>query len=58
MHLLKIGSVQSKIDECVFYRNTVTFIVYVDDGIFAAITDSDIDDAFKDLTNAGLDLED
>ena len=58
MHLLKIGFIQSKIDECVFYRKMVIFIVYVDDGIFAAIVESDIYEAMADLANAGLDLED
>jgi hypothetical protein len=29
--LVKIGFVQSKVDECVFYRDGVIFMVYVDD---------------------------
>jgi hypothetical protein len=33
--LCKIGFQQSKVDECVFYRNKTIFVVYVDDGIFA-----------------------
>lgn len=49
---------RSKIDECVFYRNKVIFIVYVDGGIFAAIMDLDIDDAIKELASTGLDIED
>jgi len=32
--LLSIGFVQSLVDECVFYRGDIIFIVYVDDGIF------------------------
>jgi hypothetical protein len=32
--LVKIGFVQSKVDECVLYRDGVLCMVYVDDGIF------------------------
>jgi KUP system potassium uptake protein len=37
LHLVKglteLGFVQSKVDECVFYRCTTIFLVYVDDGV-------------------------
>jgi hypothetical protein len=36
--LLKIGFVQSKVDECVFCRDCAISMVYVDDGIFSALT--------------------
>jgi hypothetical protein len=32
--LQKAGFVASKVDECVFYKGKIIFIVYVDDGIF------------------------
>jgi hypothetical protein len=35
--LLKIEFVQSKVDECVFYRDGVIFMVYVDDELFFCI---------------------
>ena len=39
-HLVKgltnIGFCQSQVDECVFFRDNVIFIVYIDDGIFAS----------------------
>jgi hypothetical protein len=56
--LKSIGFQQSSIDECVFYRKNVIFVVYVDDGIFASPDNAAIDDAIRDLRNARLDLED
>ena len=32
-NLFKIGFERSKIDECMFYRGNLVFLVYVDDGI-------------------------
>ena len=34
--LMKAGFSQSKVDECVYYREGLVFMVYVDDGIFVA----------------------
>jgi hypothetical protein len=56
--LLKIGFQQSEIDECVFYRNSTIFVVYVDDGIFASPNNKEIDQAIMDLRKAKFDIED
>jgi hypothetical protein len=56
--LLKIGFQQSEIDECVFYRNSTIFVVYVDDGIFASPDNKEIDQAIMDLRKAKFDIED
>jgi hypothetical protein len=56
--LLKIGFLQSEIDECVFYCDRIIFVVYVDDGIFAGPDSKDIDQAINDLQSAGFDVED
>jgi hypothetical protein len=56
--LVKIGFVQSKVDECVFYRDGVIFMVYVDDGIFFCISMDKIDQAILELRAAGYDIED
>ncbi len=37
--LLSIGFTTSLVDDCVFYRNEVIFMVYVDDGIFLGYDD-------------------
>jgi hypothetical protein len=55
---LKIGFVQSKVDECVFNRDGVIFMVYVDDGIFLCINMGKIDQAIMELRSAGYDIED
>jgi hypothetical protein len=49
--LLSIGFIQSKVDECVFYRGNIIFLNYVDDGIFACSNNEEIDEAIKDLSN-------
>jgi hypothetical protein len=61
--LRNIGFTQSKIDECVWYRNDVVFMFYVDDGIFCSPRKKSVDDAIADLRDpkkAGhsYDLED
>lgn len=56
--LLSIGFKQSLIDDCVFYRGTLIFIVYVDDGIFLGKSDSEISQAITELSNLGLNIED
>ena len=56
--LLSIGFSQSLIDECVFYRDDVIFIVYVDDGIFLGKSDSQLANIVTELRNIGLDVED
>jgi hypothetical protein len=53
---VKIGFVQSKVDECVFYRDGVIFMVYVDDGIFFCLNMGKIDQAILELRAAGYDI--
>jgi hypothetical protein len=44
--------IQSEVDECVFYRDGVIFMVYVDDGIFFCLTMSEIDQAILELAKS------
>ncbi|KAL7480120.1 LOW QUALITY PROTEIN: hypothetical protein ACHAW6_005824 [Cyclotella cf. meneghiniana] len=37
-----IGFTQSQIEECLFYRDDIIFIVYVDDGIFLGSSDDQL----------------
>jgi hypothetical protein len=55
--LREIGFQQSQIDECIFYRHDVIFIVYVDDGLFFG-TDDTLTLIIRQLKNAGLNIED
>ena len=56
--LLEVGFTQSKIDECIFYRNNTILIAYVDDGIFIGDTDEQILGIISQLQQLGLDIED
>ena len=56
--LMKMGFEQSNIDECLYYRGTTIFLVYVDDGI---IIDSDrarIDTIFNEFKAHNFDVTD
>jgi hypothetical protein len=55
--LKRIGFSQSAVDECVFYRQNVLFIVYVDDGIFASPSEAAIQEAIEQLKQT-FDIED
>jgi hypothetical protein len=54
--LVKIGFVQLKVDECVFYRDGVIFIVYVDNGVFFCKSMDKIDQAILALRSSGYDI--
>jgi hypothetical protein len=56
--LLSIGFTTSLVDNCVFYRDDVIFMVYVDDGIFLGDDDSKLQQAIKDIQDIGLNIED
>ena len=56
--LHSIGFTSSLIDECVFYRDDVIFIVYVDDGIFLGKSDEQLSSIITELQNIGLKIED
>ena len=56
--LESIGFTQSHVDECVFYRNDIIFIVYVDDGIFLGKSDDQLSSVLKELIDIGLQIED
>ena len=56
--LEKIGFKRSQIDECLFYRGSTMFAVYVDDGIFIDKDDVAIDGAIQDLKEAGYNIDD
>jgi hypothetical protein len=56
--LLSIGFTTSLVDDCVFYRNDVIFMVYVDNDIFLGDDDSKLQQAIKDIQDTGLNIED
>ena len=56
--LLKQGFKQSQIDPCLFLKNNIVCVVYVDDTIFFAPDDSIIDKEISSLKSNGFDLTD
>ena len=56
--LASIGFHPSLIDDCVFYRGDVIFMVYVDDGIFVGSDDAQLQDIIKEIQGLGLNIED
>jgi hypothetical protein len=56
--LTSINFRQSLIDDCVFYRGDIIFMVYVDDGIFIGSDDSQLKGVIKELQDLNLKIED
>ncbi len=56
--LREINFKQSLIDDCIFYRDNVIFIVYIDDGIFLGPSDQQLRDIINKLGNLKLSIED
>ncbi len=47
--MLDLGVIQSEVDDCIFYRGNVIFMVYVDDAIFMGPDWSAIDNCIEDM---------
>ncbi len=56
--LMSIGFTTSLIDDCVFFRGDVIFMVYVDDGIFLGSNNLQLQEVIKKIQNLGLNIED
>ena len=52
--LLKLGFVQSEVDECVYFRNGLIYLLYTDDSILASRDESEIRRAIEDIQSSGL----
>ncbi|KAL7479867.1 hypothetical protein ACHAW6_005585 [Cyclotella cf. meneghiniana] len=56
--LESIGFTQSCIDECIFYRDDIIFIIYIDEGIFLGTSHDQLSCIIKELVDVGLQIED
>jgi hypothetical protein len=56
--LASIGFYPSLIDDCVFFRDDVIFMVYVDDGIFIGNNYAQLQAIIKEMQDLGLNIED
>jgi hypothetical protein len=52
----EVGFSQSKVDECVFYRGNVMYVLYTDDSILAGPTKAEVDKAIEDIKKAKLNI--
>jgi hypothetical protein len=52
----KVGFVQSKVDECVFYKGNVIYVLYTDDSILAGPDKKEIDLVIQQIKEAKLDI--
>ena len=56
--LVSLGYTTSLIDDCVFFRGDIIFMVYVDDGIFLGNNDAQLQQAIGEIQGLGLNIED
>jgi hypothetical protein len=56
--LMSILFKTSLIDDCVFFRDDIIFMVYVDDGIFLGSNNLQPQDVIKEIQDLGLNIED
>ena len=52
----KAGFVQSKVDDCFFYKGNVIYVLYTDDSILFAPTQKEVDNCIADIEAAGLNI--
>jgi hypothetical protein len=56
--LMSIGFTTLPLDDCMFFRNDIIFMVYVDDGIFLGNDDSQLQEVIKEIQDLGLNIKD
>ena len=54
----KVGFIQSKIDDCVFYKGKTVYVLYTDDSILAGPDKDEIDKIVNEIKAAKLDITD
>jgi Reverse transcriptase (RNA-dependent DNA polymerase) len=52
----ELGFVQSKVDECVFYKGTVMYVLYMDDSVLAGPERKEINRVIKNIQRAKLNI--
>ena len=50
----RAGFTKSKVDDCIFYKGNVIYVLYTDDSILFGPTQKEIDDCIKAIQAAGL----
>jgi hypothetical protein len=52
----QLGFVQSKVDECVFYRGSTMYVLYTDDSILAGPNKEEIETIITEIQRVGLNI--
>jgi Reverse transcriptase (RNA-dependent DNA polymerase) len=52
----EVGFTQSTVDECVFYKGKVMYVLYTDDSVLAGPDRSEIEQVIEDIKRAKLDI--
>ena len=52
----EVGFKQSKVDDCVFYKNNTMYVLYTDDSIIAGPNKDEVEQIIEDISNAGLQI--
>ena len=52
--LLRLGFVQSQVDEGIYYRCGVIYLLYTDDSLLASKDETKLNQAMKDIQDSGL----
>lgn len=52
----KVGFTQSKVDECVFYKGNVIYVLYTDDSILAGPDEQEVNNVIDQIRRAKLDI--
>jgi len=52
----EIGFKQSEVDECVFYKGSVMYVLYTDDSILAGPNENEIKQIIKSIQDTGLNI--
>jgi hypothetical protein len=56
--LTSIGFTTLLIDDCIFFRDDIIFMLYVDDGIFLGSSNLQHQEVIKEIQDLGLNIED
>jgi hypothetical protein len=54
--LQTIGFKTSIVDNCVFYQDSIIFMVYIDDGIFLGKDDEQLKKVIQEIQDIGLNI--
>ena len=52
----EVGFERSEVDECIFYKGNVIYVLYTDDSILTGPDKGEIDQVIRDIRAAGLDI--